>query len=167
MIFRPQPFKLYNVIFPLWIAVFLPPYTLIPLLGNLIIDGLVITFTLKWNRVSLERKKLWGLIFKAWGFGFLADLVGVMIVLTTSVLLDRLTGYVLDYYFIWDDPVSVVFSLLVVAACGFLIFLFNRRLAKNAGLEEGIALRMGLAMGIITAPWLFLIPSSLIYSQIS
>lgn len=40
-VWKQRDFVIYNVIFPLWAIFFFSPLILVPLLGNLIIDGLV------------------------------------------------------------------------------------------------------------------------------
>ncbi|MGA9172578.1 MAG: hypothetical protein WBZ33_01145 [Thermoactinomyces sp.] len=149
---RKEP-TLYNLIFPIWMGIFIPPFTLIPLLGNLLIDGSVIYFTLKRNVVVLDRRKLRKLILQAWVMGFVVDLIGVgLLFLLNNVMY-------IDFYVIWNDPKSIVVLAFIVAFCGTLIFFVNRWLAKHAGVNEETAFRVGLAMGLITAPYLFLVPT--------
>jgi hypothetical protein len=151
---------LYNVIFPIWLSIFIPPFTLIPLLGNLLIDSSVIYLTLKRNSVRLEGRKLRTLIFQAWLMGFVVDLIGI----TLFFLMEWLFSGKIDFGYIWNDPLSAIMSSLIVVVCGTLIFTVNRRLARRAGVEEPAAFRVGLAMGIITAPYLFLVPTAWFYS---
>jgi hypothetical protein len=140
-------------------AIFIPPFTLIPLLGNLLIDGSVIYLTLKRNNVRLEGRKLRMLILLAWVMGFVVDLIGVGLLFLLNDVLYRLFSVELDFFWVWKDPVSVIVLALIVAVCGTLIFLANRWLARRSGVEEPAAFRVGLAMGIITAPYLFLVPT--------
>ncbi|MDN4595406.1 hypothetical protein [Polycladomyces subterraneus] len=150
---------LYNVIFPIWMAIFIPPFTLIPLLGNLLIDGSVIYLTLKRNGVVLDGGKLRKLILQAWVMGFVVDLIGVGLLFLLNDVLYRFFAIEIDFFWVWKDPVSVIVLALIVAVCGTLIFMVNRWLARRAGVVEPAAFRVGLAMGIITAPYLFLVPT--------
>ena len=72
-----QELRLYNVIFPIWMLWLAPQAWLIALPGNLIVDVVVLTVTLKVlghrNKLAVV-KELW---WKFWLFGFLADFVGV------------------------------------------------------------------------------------------
>ncbi|MFC7441401.1 hypothetical protein [Laceyella putida] len=116
---------------------------------------------MRYNGVSLPWKNMRRLILQAYGIGFLVDIIGV---LTLSILIssyEAMTGKILDIYFIWNEPTTVLIHLLVVIFCGYLLFRFNHWLAYRAGVEEKVAYRLGLTMGIITAPWLFLVPTSL------
>jgi hypothetical protein len=146
--------KAYNLIFPLWLVAFLPPFVFGILLGNLIIDGLVITLTLKKHAVKLEKWELRILILKAWGLGFLSDIIGVMILLGLTSPLS------VDEYNPWVNPGTFSVYLFVVAAVGVIIYLFNVSLCKKQGdIPPEVANKVGMAMGFFTAPWLFFIPT--------
>jgi hypothetical protein len=68
--------KLYNVIFPIWMLLFLPPVWLVVFPANFAIDSLVFRLGAKFaklqNILAVYKKS----ILKIWGFGFLADLLG-------------------------------------------------------------------------------------------
>lgn len=143
--------KLYNLIFPLWVFIFFPPYLFLVLLGNLIIDSLVIYLTLYFNRVKLSKNELRPIILKAWAFGFVADIIGAFLLLFCSAAFHS-NGY---YAF---ENLSMTLSFIIsVLFAGFLIACFNRYQCRNL-VDSKIAIRIGLAMGIITAPWMFFIP---------
>jgi hypothetical protein len=156
---QPKGIILYNVIFPLWIAIYFWPLTLIPLIGNLVIDGAVISLALQKNGVRLGRNSLWKWILSAWGLGFLADVIGMLLLILVSWANDSWfhAGFGVASG-IGTNPLSDLVLLLVTAFCGWLIYWFNRRLGREAGVEEAVAHRVALAMGIITAPWMFLVP---------
>jgi hypothetical protein len=157
---QPKGIILYDLIFPLWIAIYFWPLILIPLIGNLVIDGAVISLALRKNGVRLERNTLWKWILSAWGLGFLADVIGMLLLILVSWANDswlQVASFNVAYG-IGKDPLSALVLLLVTAFCGWLIYRFNRWLGRKAGVEEAVAHRVALAMGIITAPWLFLVP---------
>ena len=66
--------KLYNVIFPIWFLLFFPPVILITLVGNYIIDSLVIIacfFVYKLADLEFDLKTLYKKsILKVWLYGF-------------------------------------------------------------------------------------------------
>ncbi|MDK2855332.1 MAG: hypothetical protein PWQ41_1735 [Bacillota bacterium] len=72
---------LYNVIFPLWLVMFLPPFVWWVLLGNLLIDAAVILLALWVAGWRVERPALAGYILTAWCLGFLADITGALLLL--------------------------------------------------------------------------------------
>lgn len=150
--------KLYNVIFPLWAIFYVPPILYFALVGNFIIDGTVIFFTLLLNKVKLERIRLLIKITQAWCFGFLVDFLGTSIIggLFMNVRL-------INEYNPYKNFVSALLYLLIVLVCGLIIAVINYKLFKKDIVDERIRFRIGMAMGIITAPWTFLIPTPWFY----
>lgn len=155
---------LYNVIFPLWIVMFLPPFILVVLFGNLLLDAAVILLGLRAAGWKIERPALVSYILKAWGLGFLADVAGAMLLLalTATNLAER---WVEGYYLlsIWNSPAAVLFYLSVIAFSGAIIFWGNKYFCAEAGVPEDVARKVATLMGIITAPWAFLIPTTLFH----
>ncbi|KUO64902.1 MAG: hypothetical protein APF84_08525 [Gracilibacter sp. BRH_c7a] len=146
--------KLFNLILPLWIIILIPPFIFLVLFANLIIDGLVIYLTLLFSKISIEKRNLIILILKAWIFGFVADLIGIV----NLILIQDFFNVNAFYAFgSGVDTFAFMFSILFA---GLLIGLFNYYLARKL-VDEKVARRIGLSMGIITAPWIFLIPSPL------
>ena len=66
-----------------------------------------------------------------------------------------------------NNPFDNVGSFLLVAAsiiiAGIIIYYLDRSILKQNGLEETQAKKSALWMAIATAPYLFLIPTTLIY----
>lgn len=154
---------LYNVIFPLWFLLFFPffpPLFLAAAVGNLVIDGAVITLSLRAFRQQLEKGLLRSYILKAWLFGFLFDFIGAALLLGMELLNLLEPG---SFYSIWDSPLTVMAYLIVIALVGAAIYVVNRRLSVRAGVPINIAHKVALNMAIITAPWVFLVPTSLFH----
>jgi len=145
--------KLYNVIFPLWFAFFMPPLVFITLIGNLVIDGLVIYLTLKLSKVLVPNDILKKIILKAWGLGFVADILGAGLIFLSSEYFN------LNFYRIWDNGTEFIIVSGVILLIGLVIGLFNYIICRKASLSGEISRRVALSMGIITAPWMFLIPT--------
>ncbi|MDK2927269.1 MAG: hypothetical protein PWR31_959 [Bacillota bacterium] len=153
---------LYNVIFPLWLVLFAPLFPLVylpVLLVNLVIDAGVIGAALRLLKFSLPGGALRSYIFKAWLCGFLADFLGVAVLFALADSSLMAPDSILT---IWNNPTTVVLHLLTIALVGALIYLANRRLGTRAGLPAAVAHKVALAMGIITAPWVFLVPTSIV-----
>lgn len=145
----------YNVIFPLFITIFLPPFIIIPLLGNLLIDGLVYHTFLQRINVKHNFTQLLSLVVPAWILGFVADILGVILLLAAEELLPLR----LDTLRIWNSLPTVLIIITVILLVGFIIYHFNRWLLLRRGLSSYGAFMVALAMGVITAPWFFLIPT--------
>ncbi|MBQ3815186.1 MAG: hypothetical protein II836_03950, partial [Clostridia bacterium] len=108
--------------------------------------------------------------------GFLSDFVGFLIlfgVFMASVAIDGETsfGALIEKlaYGVGFNPFSHPAAFLVVALAvliaGVLIFLIDRSLLKKAGLAAEQAKKSALRLALITAPYLYFIPSSLLYDN--
>ncbi|MGE5607256.1 MAG: hypothetical protein ACM3YE_16390 [Bacteroidota bacterium] len=150
--------KLYNVIFPLWALFCIPPILYFVLVGNFIIDGTVIWVALLLNKIKLKKSILLIKIIQEWCFGLLVDFLG-------TLFIDMLTMNVglVSEYITWENFVSVLLFLSTVLVCGLIISVINYKLFKKDIMDKRIRFRIGLAMGIITAPWTFLIPAIWFY----
>lgn len=75
--------KLYDLIFPIWILVCFPPVIFITLIGNFVIDSLIIIvcfFVFKLANIQNSLKTFYKKsISKVWQFGLLADIIGAAI----------------------------------------------------------------------------------------
>lgn len=164
--------KLYNVIFPIWFLLFFPPVILITLVGNFIIDSLVLLacfFAFKLTGSEQDLKTFYKRsILKVWIFGFIADIVGAAILLATVILGDSLGLPDKLILAINYDPFShagavfiIIFAMLISA---FFICLFNYKITfKEQIREKQLRLKVALAMAIVTIPWTFLLPTRWFY----
>lgn len=150
--------KLYNLIFPLWAVFYIPPILYFALAGNFIIDGMVIWVTLFVNKVKLERIRLFIKISQAWCFGLLVDLLGTSVISVLSIYLR-----IISEYNPWDNFLSAFLYILTVLICGLMIAVINYHLFQKEITDKKIRFRIAMAMGIITTPWTFLIPTTWFY----
>ncbi|MGI6130132.1 MAG: hypothetical protein ACOYEO_08625 [bacterium] len=151
---------LYNIIFPLWFLLFFPffpPLFLAAAAGNLVIDGAVITLSLRVLRQQIEKGPLRSYILKAWLYGFLFDFIGAAVLLGLEALNLLEPG---SFYTIWDSSLTVVAYFIVIGLVGMAIYVVNRKLSAKAGVSINAAHKVALNMAIITAPWVFLVPTS-------
>lgn len=164
--------KLYNVIFPIWLLLFFPPVILISLVGNYLIDFLVLVicyYLFKLNLVQDSLKSFYKeSIIKVWLFGFLADLIGAVILFITGITGDMLRlPYEITSAICYDPyshPVAVLIIILATLVAGFFIFFFNynitfRKLIK----DNALRLKVSLTLAIITMPWTFFLPTKWFY----
>ena len=152
--------RLYNILFPIWMLIWIPSWLwLILIPANLLIDGLVLYYSqkkLQSEAPRLIRKRLW----KVCPAGFRADLAGAVLL----VVIAYNAGSELSSALTWNPFTNfwaLLLTLLAIALAGLLIYWFNRLIFRSYGIEtaHGIALRMA----VLTAPYLFLLPASLIY----
>ena len=160
--------KLYNVIFPIWLMILIPPIILSVIPANFIIDSLVLLLGLKISKVTDKFKNYKKCILKVWIFGFLIDIAGSLLLFATQVL--GFSSFLSDNLIeplMWN-PFSNVFALLyaitVIALCGFLIYKVNCRFSfEKTNLDQTQKRFISILLAIITAPYLFLLPTSLFY----
>ena len=159
--------KLYNILLPLWLIIFLPSYfwlVLIPL--NYLIDRVVLKWSLgdKPDKGLFCRKHTWKICLA----GFFSDFVGAMIMLAISLYSgERVEKLYNIGHAVMFDPFSDCIGLIIVVACIALsavcIYLFDKRILRKAGLDPKQVKQSALRLAIITAPYLYLFPSNLLY----
>ncbi len=144
-----------NLIFPTWMMfLFVPWLLVISVIGNLIIDSTIYRIGLK--NVNFKWESIWKYIIRAYLLGFLADIiVGIIVIIIVE------QG--LDYYHIYNDPLSIIVHALGVVATGVLIYYFNRWNLRKLDIDSSRAFRLAMMMAIITAPYTFLVPASLFF----
>ena len=165
--------KLYNVLFPIWLLVFIPsPLWLILIPLNYLVDRMVLKWSLKDlpEKSVLCRKHSWKICLA----GFFSDFIGVLFLFGIYMALAyiddgsplrKVIGNV--EYGLGFDPFSNIFAFLIVllaiAIAGICIYLTDKKILVKTGLDDGQAKNSALRLALITAPYLFLIPSSIIY----
>lgn len=161
--------KVYDVIFPIWILLFFPPVIILSLIGNLLIDSLVIIscfFVFKLDvRIHLKEfyKKI---IIPVLLFGFLADIIGALILLIITM-----NNLVIPYKLISAinyDPLSnfkaAIIVIITMLISSVFIFLFNYQISlKKLIVEKEKRLKVAISIAVITMPWTFLLPTKWFY----
>ena len=173
---------LYNIIMPTWLLLgFFPFLWPVVLTGNFAIDSLVLYLGMRW--IGLEGKKRFykSHILKVWGCGFLGDLPGAVLMLLPILVQDwawrpgsqesqsALWHFIQDQLsaLMWnpfENIWALLWALVAIGVSGLCIYWLNKKLVyKKAGLEPAQVKRLSLLTAIVTAPWLFLLPSSWLY----
>ena len=159
---------LYNLLFPVWILVWLPsPLWLLLIPLNFVIDYFVLYKSLPANaeRKPFCNRHTW----KICAAGFAADFIGSLFLFA----LFRLTGEYKSGYLravsqgLGFNPfanagafVIMVVAILLAAYC---IYRFDLHILKRAGLTEGQGKTSALWLAAVTAPYIFLLPSEILY----
>ncbi len=169
---------LYNVIFPVWMLILIPTVWIVVLPANFIIDSLVLLLAFHLLKLS-DRKTLYKQsILKVWGFGFLADMIAAVLLLSVSLaesaigggsdsaawrwFYDNVTGPL--GYNAFKSPFALFLALLAIAGAGALIYLFNYKISfKSWPVEDKEKKKAALTLAVITAPYTMLIPASWLY----
>ncbi len=159
--------KLYNILLPLWLIIFLPSYlwlALIPL--NYLIDRMVLKWSLKDmpDKSLFCRRHTWKICLA----GFFSDFVGAAIMLAISMYSGEHSEKL--YYIghaVMFDPFSSLPGFFIVAACiaisAVCIYFIDKRILRKAGLDTEQVKQSALRLALITAPYLYLFPSRLLY----
>ena len=168
-------YRTYNLLFPLWLLIWLPSWLwllLIPL--NYLIDTAVTWYTLR----DLEdcrkfcMKNSWKICINGFICDFCGSLILLLILLGASFLetLPRISENQL-----FEDIVggimmnpftnigSAIICLIAIVFTAILIYFVDRKLLCKLGLGIERATHTAKWLAIITAPYLFLFPSDLLY----
>lgn len=155
---------LYNMLFPIWLLWVFPLTGLFPiiLIGNFTIDSLVLYLTMKKIGIIQIKENYKRSILRIWIMGFFADLIGVIPLL--SLMMNQN-----DYIYEWigydvcynplQTPASFLFVSLCIALAGICIYQFNKRWTlKKTDFNMEQKRTVAIAMAVITAPYLYLLP---------
>lgn len=155
------------MIVPVWFLwMFFPWVWLVILPGNLLIDVLVVFFSL----LALKKpdkgrlmKRLW---WRVWLRGFAADAVGIVWLLLALILYEA--GGRDAFWMPWlgpvmydpfEHPVAFLWTAAAVAISGVCIYFFDRQVLRDTpGLTPRETHIMALTLAIVTAPWTFFLP---------
>lgn len=163
-----HPIRTYNILLPVWLLVWFPSWLWLLLIpANYLIDRTVLYWSLKDldDRNAFCRRTTWKICVA----GFLSDFVGSAFLIGVQVLLSSLDSDVVGGIIagIGFNPLgnigALACTLLAIALAGSCIFLLDRSILNAAGLDRERARTAALRLALITAPYLFLIPSGLLY----
>lgn len=166
--------KFYNLIFPIWLIWLFPLTWIIILPGNFIIDSLVLLITLKVPNINEKKNIYKKTILKVWGYGFLADLIGTIIMIIPGTIENFLSGATKEWWYKnltmpvsyspFDNIYSVLWILIATIITSFFIYLFNYKSSfKQLTIEEKSKKKLAISLAIFTAPYLFFLPTMWFY----
>ena len=166
--------KLYNVMFPLWFLLILPASWIVVIPANFLIDLLVLFLTMKLCKMPDIGKNLKSAVLKTWILGFAADLIGAAGMFLAGIGGDYLPGAFGEWFMehignaVVMNPFETVGGFLwtafFVALAGFFIYLFNLKFCFNeTTLDLSQKKKLALSMAVFTAPYLFFLPTTLLY----
>ena len=149
---KKKDIKLYNVLFPMWALFLLPESWLLAVPGNFLIDSLALYAAMRCFRVEYRLEFFKDHILKVFLYGFLADFVAAG-VMWAAVLLFEVGGAMGD---------SLLLTVPGVVLAAGLIWVFNYCFTFRI-CEKPLRRKLALFFAIATAPYTFLVPSSLLY----
>jgi hypothetical protein len=163
--------KLYNVIFPIWLLLFFPPVIFITLIGNFVIDSIVVIVCCRIFKLINSHNILYywkKSIFKVWLIGFLADFIGALFLFSVQILGDSIgMPYNITNSIAYNPFNNIWGCIIVVIAISIsavVIYIMNARFAfKNIIEDEKMKVKFAITLAIVTAPWTFLLPTQIFY----
>lgn len=159
--------KLYNVFFPIWFLLLFPSSWLVVLPVNFIIDTVVLLLALVIFKIASKKEIYLKTILKMWIVGFVADIVGSVIMLTTQIfptigILDEIAQSIT-----WNPFRNVwgfCYTALAVLFTGGIIFELTRRITlKKTSLTDVQKKKLAIVIAVFTAPYFFFYPSEYVY----
>ncbi|ACV61398.1 hypothetical protein Dtox_0469 [Desulfofarcimen acetoxidans DSM 771] len=140
--------RLYNIIFPIWLMLFNPLIGIPMLFVNYFIDRSIYYLILRNNEFYVNNKKSFNTCVN------LAFIMGITVDFLGFIFLVLVKGLEYSNYKEWIG-LEVIFTII---GCSLLIGFLNYHLSLTLKIPKNIAFKIGVCMGIITTPWLFLIP---------
>lgn len=171
---KKRKMRLYNVFFPVWLLWIFPVTWLIILPANFLVDLLVVFLTLKCLKVPDIKQNLKSVLLKVWLFGFLADLAGSALMILSNLINFSEGTPMRDWWYdtisypVYYQPFTSLWSFLWVAVstlvAGVCIYFFNYKISlKKSTLEDGQKKKLSLWLSILTAPYVFFLPTMWFY----
>lgn len=161
--------KLHNLLLPIWLLIFFPPLVFGVLLGNFIIDSIVMIIcycifkkTIGIGLIDYYKKT----IIKVWLFGFLADIIGALILLLIVFLSENLPRVVYEVVAVdpFIHPIGIVIFGTSISISSILIaYLNNKYVLSKFICEKKTRIKISIIIAIVTAPWTFLLPMDMSY----
>lgn len=180
--------KLYNVMFPIWLIPYVLSFELVIdlfygtfvivfnaliillgiLLANFAVDSIVYLIALKALKVENIWKNYSKGIWKVYLFGFLSDIIATIPLIIMLFAQGFIESKIINNFMnaVLLNPYRNILALLFVLIClfigGFLIYIFNSKISfKKLEIDDKKKKTIALVLAIVTAPYLFLIPTML------
>ena len=168
---KKKPLRLYNVLFPVWMLMWFPVLWLVLIPANFLIDFLVTRFTMKHLLLEDYHERAWKHSWKICLIGFLSDFVGALFLFAVYCYADRIFSKELAHtvtYGLNLQPFNHILTFAVAALSiilsGLCIYFLNRKmLSKDPSLDKKSVHVIARNLALITAPYLFLFPSGILY----
>ncbi|SCJ60058.1 Uncharacterised protein [uncultured Clostridium sp.] len=163
--------RLNNVIFPIWMMWIFPPLALLALVGNFVIDSVVILVSFAVFKVMKSTGLSIGQLYKksilkVWVFGFLADIIGAVMLFVIMLACENNNELVSAICY---NPFNNIIGFLIVVAAVLLavvlIWIFNYYIVFNKLIQDSkVRIKIALTIAIVTMPWTYLIPTQWVYN---
>lgn len=177
---------MYNMIFPIWfmlsplfwppLAFMVGPFVLmivfVVVFGNLGVDWLVVRLAMHWQKIENAKEKAAAVLWRVCLCGFAADTIAGFALMWIAALV---SGSHSDWFYqnvespafygnLFESVWAVLYMSAGILIAAVAIYCFNRFYClKRANLTLRQTRLTALTLAVLTAPWLFLLPTSLLY----
>ena len=164
--------KVYNLLLPIWLLIFFPSWLWLLLIpANYLIDRIV----LMWSLGDMPEKGLFcrNHNWKICLAGFASDYAGAILLFALNQLMFGMNDDVNSFISkaadgLMFNPFSNVLSLIIVIAAiaisAVCIYKLDKSILIKAGLDIDQSKKSAIGLAIITAPYVYLIPSEWFYN---
>ena len=157
------------MIFPAWALYMVPFFWFIVLPANFVIDSIVVLAALAFMKVPEKKHIYRKIIFKVWGLGFAADILGSICLMVMLGFAGDITQY--KYRGLEYDPAAYPIGIILITVSiiisGILIFIFNYYgHFRTLDLDPGKRKKLALTLAIATAPYLMYLPTETLYTSL-
>ncbi len=163
IIFSPMIMIMLPFAEPLWAFVWL----LLIVGGNLVLDWVVTALALRWQKIPNVRQKSLSALLRVWLAGFAADFLSSLMLLAVMLIdNDWIYQNIHSYFYnnVFEGPFALAYTLAAILFGGALIYRFNINWAlEPVDITDEQRRRTALTLAVLTAPWLFLLPTRLFY----
>lgn len=156
--------------YPIWLEWLIPLTWTVIFPVNFFMNLLVLVLTMKYLRVSNRKQNVKAVILRVWVMEGAANLIGttIMLIITqfdfgrNDVWWEKICDG------IWNNPWENfgAFALITmgVVLVAFFIYLFNYKWClEKADLDDTQRKKVALSLAIVTAPYLFYLPTEWLY----
>lgn len=157
--------RLYNVAFPIWFLFLYPGLWMLILPLNFLIDSLVVLGIAKFAKLPPLKAQFWKVIWKVWGVGFFADLLGAVLLYVVSFGASHESNVVSalteNPFLHWGALLLAIFATLL---SGGMIYFFNLRWSlKQLNCSKQQKKKIARFLAYWTAPYLFIFPPGILW----
>lgn len=153
---------------PIWLLLLMPYMWLYVIPANFVIDLVVLAITMKILKVSDLWNNIKKAVIKIWLWGFVSDFIGCLpMLLMWWLQIDDANGVLgrIQYGVMFNPLANVeafIYVLICVVIAGCFVFYFNYVVAlAKTNLSKKEKRTVSLVMAIVTAPYLFFVPTAL------
>jgi len=148
------------VVLPLWMTMHMTPWLVVTLIGNFLLDTVVLLVVLKAFQVPMKKDVKIRTVLMAWVFGFICDFVIVIIIL---ILANSIPEF--DIYDPYSHLSGIIVMIMMIIISMVLTFYMIRYLMNRVAVKANHAIQISIVMALCTVPYYILIPINITFDS--